>query len=63
MGQRWYLYNETLDRYYATGSSSVYSVQRHIKEVLSKYGWSLDHELRYVSDYEVEIDFRKVINF
>ena len=63
MGQRWYLYNETLNLYYATGGSSVYHVQGHIKEVLSKYGWSLDHELSYVSDYEVEINFKKVVNF
>lgn len=62
MGQRWYLYNETLDRYYATGGSSVYNVQEHIKEVLDKYGWSLDDKLRYVSDYEVAIDFKKVVN-
>ena len=63
MGQRWYLHNETLDRYYATGCSSVYNVQIHIKEVLSKHGWSLDHKMRYVSDYDEEINFDKVVNY
>lgn len=61
MGWRWFLYNETLDLYYSTGSSCLDDVQDDIKYVLEHLGWTLDHELHYISDQYVQIDQTKVV--
>lgn len=62
MGWRWYLYNETLDQYYYTGSSSLYNIQIHINYVIHKYKWSLEHVLHYISDEHEDIHFDKVVD-
>lgn len=63
MGWRWYLYNETLDQYYDTGSGSLDNIQKDLKYVFEYLKWSLEHVLHYVSDEHTEINFSKIIYY
>ena len=62
MGWRWYLYNESLDQYYNTGSSSLFNIEDHLKYVFQKLYWKLDHSIHYLCDNEHQIDETKVVN-